>query len=130
MYICSRAAARIKEVLPELERMKPKQRKVWLRESWGLEIQYSNPPAPYPMDIVKNGKRIGGIVRTGDLVILALPGIGDFEGYRACGPDALEIWEHQGFEFEPEVDLAAKHINTLIFQLVGTWAERQAAGTS
>ena len=115
---------------PESQRMQPKEREVWLRETWDLEIQYSNPPASYPMDIVKNGKRIGGIVRTGNLVVLKLPGIGDFDRDRACGPDALEIWEHQGLEFEPEADLAAKHINARIFQLVGAWAERQEAGSN
>ena len=113
---------------PGLQRMQPKEREMWLRETWGLEIQYSNPPAPYPMDIVKNGKRIGGVVRTGNLVVLELPGIEDLERDRASGPDELEIWEHQGFEFEPEADLAAKHINARIFQLVGAWAERQEAG--
>ncbi len=58
---------------------------------------------------------------------MELPGIDDFECDKACGPDALEIWELQGFELEPEAELAANHINARIFQVVGAWAARQEA---
>ncbi len=50
----------------ELQRMQPNKREGWLRETWGLEIEYSNPPASYPIEIVINGKRIGGTVRPGE----------------------------------------------------------------
>lgn len=114
--------------LTAIEEMRPDERSVWLRETWGLEIQYSNPEAAYPMDILRNGKQIGRIVRSGNLVVLELPGIDDLDSDKACGPDALEIWEYQGFEIGPAADLDAEHINAHIYYFVGTWAELQRLG--
>ena len=114
--------------LTTIQKMQLGERRVWLRETWGVEIQYSAPPAAYPVDILWKGQRIGGIVRSGNRVILELPGIGDLDGDKAFGPDALEIWEYRGFEIGPAADRGAERINALIHYFVGAWAERQEAG--
>ena len=114
--------------LTAIEKMQPQERRDWLRETWGVEIQYSNPQAPYPMDILRNGERIGRIVRSGRYVVLELPGIDDLDGEKACGPDALEIWNHEGFEIGQAADLSAERINAHIYFFVGAWAERQWSG--
>lgn len=114
--------------LTAIEKMQPQERRDWLRETWGVEIQYSHPQAAYPMDILRNGQRIGRIVRSGRLVVLELPGIDDFDREKACGPDALEIWNHEGFEIGQATDLSAERINAHIYYFVGAWAERQWSG--
>ena len=114
--------------LTAIEKMQPLERRDWLRGTWGVEIQYSDPQAAYPMDILRNGERIGRIVRSGRLVVLELPGIDDLDRDRACGPDALEIWNYKGFEIGQAADLSAERINAHIYYFVGAWAERQWSG--
>lgn len=114
--------------LTAIEKMQPQGRRDWLREAWGVEMQYSNPQAAYPIDIFRNGQRIGRIVRSGRLVVLELPRIDDFDRDTASGPDALEIWHYEGFEIGQAADLAAERINARIYSFVGAWAERQKSG--
>ena len=111
--------------LTAIQDMQPMERRDWLRETWGVEIQYSEPPAAYPMDILREGQPIGRILRSGNLVVLELPGVDDLDANKACGPDALELWEYQGFEIGPAADLAAENINARIYYFVGVWVERQ-----
>ena len=114
--------------LTTIQEMQPRERRDWLRETWSVEIQYSDPPAAYPMDILREGQRIGRIVRSDNLVVLELPGIDNLDSDKACGPDALEIWEYQGFEIGPAADLDAERINARIYYFVGAWAEWQESG--
>ena len=93
-----------------------------------MEIQYS--PAEkcgYPMDILRGGQRIGRIVRSGDLVVLKLPGADEVEREKACGPDALEVWDFRHPQDGLAGDDAAERINTLIYRFVGTWAGQQGS---
>ena len=115
-------------MLTSIQETRPRERASWLRETWGVEIQYS-PSEEHgdPMDILREGRRIGGIVRSGNLVVLKLPGVDEVDSNKACGPDALEIWDHQGFEIGPEADLSAERVNARIYYFVGAWAERQEA---
>ena len=112
--------------LPHIQAMRPSDRAVWLRDAWGLRIQYSpTEKCGYPMDILRGGRRVGGIVRSGSLVVLELPGVDELERENACGPDALEVWD---FRHPPDGlagDDAAERINILIYHIVGTWAGQQ-----
>lgn len=115
--------------LPPIQEMRPRERAVWLRETWDVEIQYS--PAEecgYPMDILRGGRRIGEIVRSGNLVVLELPEVDELDRDKACGPDALEVWDFRHPQDGLAGDDAAARINVLIYCLVGTWAGREGAG--
>ncbi len=94
--------------LTAVQKMRLGERRALLRERWGIEIQYSNPESACPIDILEKEERIGRIVRSGNLVVLELPEIDEFDGDKACGPDALEIWEYRGFEVGPAADRDAE----------------------
>ena len=74
------------------------------------------------MDILRKGRRIGGIVRSGNLAVLELPGVDELEREKACGPEALEVWDFRHPQNGLAGDHVAERINTLIYRFVGTWA--------
>lgn len=111
--------------LTTIQEMQPGERRVLLAEEWGIEIHYSHPRSAYPIDILQKEERVGRIVRSGNMVVLELPGIDELDGDKACGPDALEIWEYRGFEIGPAADRDAEQIHARIHYFVGTWAERR-----
>ena len=116
--------------LTTIQEMQVAERADWLRKTWGIEIRSANPGSGYPMDILRKEEPIGRIVRSGNLVVLELPGIDELNGDKACGPNALELWEYRGFEIGPGADRDAERINAVIYYSVGAWAERQGPGTT
>ena len=111
--------------------MQARERADWLRETWGVEIQYSSSEERgYPMDILRKGQRAGRIVRSGSRVVLELPRVGDLDSDKAFGADAVEIWDFQYPQDDLAGDDAEERINALIYYSVGAWAERQGPGTT
>ena len=104
-----------------IQEMQPKERADWLRKTWGVELKYSAFPPSYPMDILRNGQRIGGIVLSNNRVIIELHEIGELDSDKAYGADALEIWE---CEIGITTDDEAESINARIYYFVGVWAEK------
>ena len=114
--------------LKAIQEMKLEDRKLWLREKWGVEIRSSNTESTwYPMDILRKGQPIGRIVCEHSRVILNLPRIGDLDHDKAFGADALEIWGYQGHQIGPAADADAERINALIYYFVGVWAEQRSS---
>ena len=111
-----------------IQEMQPTKRAETLRETWGIEIRYSNSQSGgYPMDILRKGQQTGRILRSRSRVVIELEGIGDLDSERAfSGGDALEIWD---FQHPPnglwDPDLVAERINVRIHHFVSVWAERQ-----
>ena len=111
-----------------IQEMEPTKRAETLRETWGIEIEYSNSESEgYPMDILQKGQQIGRVLRSRGRVVIELEGIGDLDSDRAfSGGDALEIWD---FQHHPngrrDSDAVAERINVHIYHFVSVWAERQ-----
>ena len=80
------------------------------------------------MDVLREGQRIGGIVRSGNLVVLELPEVDAFDSDKACGPDVLEIWDFRCPQDGLAGDDAAERINVLTYYFVWTWADRESSG--
>ena len=111
------------------QEMQPTERAETLRKMWGIEIQYSNSESEgYPMDILRKGQQIGGIIRSGRRVVIELEGIGELDSDKAFpGGDALEIWDVQQHSNGPrDSDGVNELINVRIYHFVSAWAERQA----
>lgn len=67
------------------QEMRPRERGRWLRETWGVQIQYS-PSDEWGnrLDTLREGRRIGGILCNGNFVVLALPGVDEVESDSTC----------------------------------------------
>ena len=116
-----------------IQEMQAKERADWLRETWGMAIQdSSSAKRGHPMDILREGSRIGRIVRSenNNWVVLELPWICDLDSDKAFGPDAVEIWDFRYPQDDLAGDDAVERINALIYCSVGAWAERQGLGTA
>lgn len=106
----------------KIQEMQPSERADWLREMAGIRLEYVT-HAAYPIDILRNGNRIGGVVRSGRRIVMELRGIGEFGREKAFNMDALEIWE---CEWPQDVsgDDDAKRINEHIYYFLGEWAQQ------
>ena len=108
--------------IQEIQEIQPRDRADWLRELAGIQLEYAT-SAAYPIDILRNGNRIGGIVRSGSRIVIELEGIGEFDREKAFNMDALEIWEFEWPQDQFGAD-DAKRINERIYYFLGEWAQQ------
>ena len=113
--------------LEEIQAMDARERADWLRRTASIQLEYTQSDKGYPIDILRNSDRIGGIVRSGNRIVIALQGIGEFDKEKAFSTDALEISE---IDWMPNVDISdgeAERINQRIFYYLGKWAQQNPA---
>ena len=100
----------------------------WLRKTAGIEVRYANreSDAPYPMDILRNGKPVGRIVRSGSWIVIELAGIGEVDKDKAISMDALEVWDFHQRQDDLVGEEVDKRIGERIYCFLGEWVQQNS----
>ena len=118
------------ELWDTLQPMGPHERRQWLKESCGITLGDArrDKKTGYPVEVYRDGARIGEIIRRGRKVFLRMEGIGNLFPEERCDTDAIEILEHEWqphLMFEP--DKEHDQVNIRIFWFLANWARAVGA---